>query len=82
MRVKTVVMTMPRVQILLVLTIAHVMMDLKAMVHTAKVGEKYLEDITRSREDICILCSSGKKNIHIFELLCNVLLLYGHFECS
>ena len=37
MRVKTVVMTMPRVQILLVLTIAHVMMDLKAMVHTAKV---------------------------------------------
>ena len=36
-RVKTVVMTMPRVQILLVLIIAHVMMDLKAMVQTAKV---------------------------------------------
>ncbi len=47
MRVKTVVMTMPRVQILLVLTIAHVITDLKAMVHTAKVREKYLEDITR-----------------------------------
>ncbi len=80
---KTVVMTMPRVQILLVLTIAHVTMDLKAMVQTAKVREKYVEDITRLREvarTISIsLCSSGKNNIHIFDLLCNVLFIVWTF---
>ncbi len=42
MVVKTVVMTMPRVQIPLALTTAPAMMDSKATVHTAKVYHKYL----------------------------------------
>ena len=39
--VKTIVMTMPPVQIPLALTTAPALTDSKATVHTAKVGEKY-----------------------------------------